>query len=394
VTASDGVPAQAFGKLTSAESAFLKRLMVYGFSLRVILALTLEWTGWSTRFAPDEQTYAETGWQIALYWMDEILIKPWWLSTKQPLGYFYLNGAFSYVFGATEIPIKIANALIGVVAGRYVYLLARELFGNAVARRASMLYVFFPSIVLWSALNIRDVWVILLVLLISWHSLQMVKGYSHWALFNIALFAWLLTLFRDYLFFVVALPPLVALLIGRRGHLGRNFLFAIATGVVLLVVLPHGGAGATGIERMSLESMSRTRQDMATGGSAFSRGVDISTPGKAIAFLPLGIAYFLFSPFPWQIDSVLKLFSLPEMFLLYALTPSILRGIRHAVRHYFRDALQILLLTALLTIAYSLGEGNVGTLYRHRAQAMPFYLIFAAVGRELRAARHPRTVAA
>jgi len=52
----------------------------------------------------------------------------------------------------------------------------------------------------------------------------------------------------------------------------------------------------------------------------------------------------------------------------------------------------VLLLTGLLTVSYSLGEGNVGTLYRHRAQVLGFFLVFAAVGKELRA--RPRPAAA
>ena len=58
-----------------------------------------------------------------------------------------------------------------------------------------------------------------------------------------------------------------------------------------------------------------------------------------------------------------------------------------ASRSASASALQILLLTGLLTVSYALGEGNVGTLYRHRAQAIAFYLMFAAVGLELAAPR-------
>jgi hypothetical protein len=41
-----------------------------------------------------------------------------------------------------------------------------------------------------------------------------------------------------------------------------------------------------------------------------------------------------------------------------------------------------LLITAGLTLGYSLGEGNAGTAYRHRAQLVCFFLIFAAVGQD------------
>jgi hypothetical protein len=183
---------------------------------------------------------------------------------------------------------------------------------------------------------------------------------------------------------VVALPPVIALVIGRSKNFGRNFVLGAIAGLGVVFLLQQGAVSKRAAGRMSLEAISEVRRDMAIGSSAFHGNVDISTPGRALSFLPIGVAYFLFSPFPWEITSVLKLFSLPEMIFIYALTPAIFRGIRFGVRERFRDSLQVLLLTALLTVSYALGEGNVGTLYRHRAQVLGFYLMFAAVGLELR----------
>ena len=324
---------------------------------------------------------------MALYWSGDLLFQPWRFHTAQPLGYFYVNAVFFYVFGDSQIPVKIVNAFLGAVSARFVFRIANDLFGGASARRAAVFCEFFPSLVLWSVLNIRDVWVVFLILYVSWKSLLVVRGYSHRSLVGVVLGAFALTYFRDYLFYVVALPPIVAFLIGGRGNLGRNFFLALSAGLAILVLVQQAGAGAAASERMSLEALSKVRQDLATGGSAFGQTVDISTPEKALAHLPTGIAYFLFSPFPWQITSTLKLFALPEMLLIYVLTPSMIRGIRYTIRTRFREALQVLLVMSLITVAYALGEGNVGTLYRHRAQAIAFYLIFAAVGLELRKTR-------
>lgn len=373
--------------LDAEQRAFLQRLVLYGFVLRVALAMVLEWTGWSIRFAPDEETYAATGRDMARYWREDTLIRPWRFSTDQPLGYFYVNSVMFYLFGDGQLPVKILNALIGAAAARYVYLIANELFGRLVARRAAILSEFFPSLVLWAALNIRDVWVVFLILFISWMSFQVVRGYSHGAVVSVVLAALVLSWFRDYLFYVIATPPVVAFLIGRRTHLGRNFVLAFVAGLGLLLLVQHGKAGTTAVDRMTLEAVSKARQDLATGGSSLGQNVDISTPGRALAYLPTGLAYFLFSPFPWQITSTLKLFALPEMLLLYILTPAMIRGIRYTIRARFREALQILLVTGLLTVSYALGEGNVGTLYRHRAQAISMYLMFAAAGIELGKAR-------
>ena len=40
----------------------------------------------------------------------------------------------------------------------------------------------------------------------------------------------------------------------------------------------------------------------------------------------------------------------------------------------------MLIFTAMLSLAYSVAQGNVGTAYRQRAQLLVFYFIFAAVG--------------
>jgi hypothetical protein len=370
----------------------LPRLMAHAFLVRAVLAVVLDGTGYSVRLAPDEETYSVTGRLMALYWSGELLVKPWRFATGQPLGYFYLNALSSFLFGDTALPLKLLNCLVGTVAVRYVHLLSRDLFGPLVAARSARLFAFLPSLVLWSALNIRDVWVVFLILYVCWKSHEAARDGSTRAFLAAGVGIFLLTRFRDYLFFVVALPPVVALLFGRRDRLLRNFVLALvgSLGLVLLVQQGQVGRGAT--RHLSLEALSRARQDMASGGSAFHQDADLSTPGRALAFLPVGIAYFLLSPFPWQITTPLKLLSVPEMLVVYGLLPSMVRGIRYLLRHRLRESTQVLLLASLLTVSYALGEGNVGTLYRHRAQAIAFYLMFAAVG--LEAARARRTAPA
>ena len=379
--------------LDKAEQSFLAGIVFWSFACRAALAVLLEWTDFSTRLAPDETTYEFSGRSLALYWAGEIFIKPMRFTQEQPLGYYYLNALGYYLFGQTEVPIKLANAFVGAFCCRYVYQLARDLFGASVAKRATRFYAFFPSLVLWSALNIRDVWVVFLILFVSWKSHQVLQGYSHTGLVGILAGLYGVTHFRDYLFYVVALPPLLAVLIGRRGNLGRNVLLAFLVGVGVLALV-ESGAGRGAEEHMSLEALSEARRNLATGGSAFAEEVDISTPGKAIGFLPLGLAYFLFSPFPWQITSTLKMLSLPEMLLIYLYTGAALRGFRYILTQRLRECLQIVVLTGLLTVSYALGEGNVGTLYRHRAQVMVFFLMFAAVGVELRSKHVAKPLAA
>jgi 4-amino-4-deoxy-L-arabinose transferase-like glycosyltransferase len=363
--------------------AWLGGLVWRAFLLRATLAIVLHFSGMSLYFAPDEDTYAAEGQYLSAYWSGDVLLEPLQTTTRQAPGYFYLN-AISFTLFGSVVPLKLLNALLGALACRLAYLLAHGIFNAAVARRTAMFVAYLPSLVLWSALNIRDVWLVFLMLLISWKSRQLVTAYKHRVLLTLVGAIVAVTFFRQYLFFAVTLPIVLSLLLGRRASFGRQFLLALLLGVVVVVLGAHGAAQeATKV--MDLEALSRLRQGMTLGAaSSIGQDVDISTPGKALAYLPIGLAYFFFSPFPWQITSPLKTLSIPEVLFIYWLTPSIIRGVRYTLRFRFRETMQTLLLAVFLTVSYALGSGNVGTLYRHRAQAIVFLLLFAAVGLDLR----------
>ena len=92
------------------------------------------------------------------------------------------------------------------------------------------------------------------------------------------------------------------------------------------------------------------------------------------------MAYLLFAPFPWQLASLRQSITLPEMMVWWASFPLLVVGIWFTLSYRLRQALPILLFTLMLTLAYSIFQGNVGTAYRQRSQILVFYFIFVAVG--------------
>jgi hypothetical protein len=364
------------------DGLWLWKLVRWAFVLRAAVALILHWSGFSARLAPDEGTYFDIGRALAAYWEGAVFAPPGRVSQDDPFAYFYLNAISYYLFDSI-LPLKLLNAAVGALVCRYAFFLANAIAGARVARRTAVMAAILPSLVLWSSVNIRDIWILFLLVYLSWKGYQLVAGTSFVALLEVAALIAVITAFRPYLFVVISLPLLAGFLIGRRGQLGRNFVLA-ALAAAAVVFISQQGAAAKALD-LSFENLAERRRNLAVGaGSGYQSNVDISTPGKALAFLPVGLLYFWFSPFPWQMKSFLQFLSLPEMLFIYALTPSVMRGVAALVRNNLRDSLQVLLLTGLLTLAYAIGSGNIGTLYRHRAQSMVFYLMFAAVGLEQR----------
>jgi hypothetical protein len=68
------------------------------------------------------------------------------------------------------------------------------------------------------------------------------------------------------------------------------------------------------------------------------------------------------------------------MIVWWASFPLLVLGFWFAIKYRLRMISPILIFTVMLTLAYSVFQGNVGTAYRQRAQVLVFYFIFVAVG--------------
>jgi hypothetical protein len=125
--------------------------------------------------------------------------------------------------------------------------------------------------------------------------------------------------------------------------------------------------------------------------SGFAEDVDVSTTSGALSTIPLGLTYLLLAPFPWQLASLRQIITLPEMIVWWASIPLLVLGALFTIKHRLREIAPIIIFTSLLTLTYSIMQGNVGTAYRQRAQLLVFYFVFVAVGfvllRERREAR-------
>lgn len=98
---------------------------------------------------------------------------------------------------------------------------------------------------------------------------------------------------------------------------------------------------------------------------------------RTLEYIPRGLAFSLFAPFPWQVERLLDLVPIPEMFLWYVcLAAAVATLIRRRAEWRALFAVAALPFGVLLLLA--LVEGNVGTLYRHRSMSTPWILLLSA----------------
>ena len=380
-----GSDLRAAGAQAAAESLRVRRLFWLALLIRMVVAVVIQITVTDAYlFAPDQLTYHAGGRFLADQWSADIQLPRSMVLPDGPQGYFYILGAIYYVFGPYELIPKLLNCLIGALTVPVVYDLALRMGASgAAAVRAATYATWFPSLILWSVLNIRDAWIILLIVLICRAALVAQARPSFGSLLVLAGGMLALVQFRAYLLFAVAGPVVVSFIAQRSRHLIRNLVIGSLAAVVVIYVDQSAGEHRRG-RFVDLQEVQEMRYWNTVGASSAFQQADISTPGRALVFLPQGLVLFLLAPFPWTVGSMRQVLAVPETMFFYWLMPQVFRGVRHLARHHIRTSLMALLITGGLTLGYALGEGNAGTAYRHRAQLLSFFLIFAAVGIESR----------
>ena len=116
------------------------------------------------------------------------------------------------------------------------------------------------------------------------------------------------------------------------------------------------------------------------GGSAFLSGWDFTNPLVFALFTPIALIVAWLAPFPWQLGSALQVMALPEMLIYYLLIVPMFLGIKFVLKNKIREGGIIVVYIFVMLFVLAFVEGNIGTLFRHRAMVLPFIFILAGVG--------------
>lgn len=111
------------------------------------------------------------------------------------------------------------------------------------------------------------------------------------------------------------------------------------------------------------------------------QGTTISTTSantlNLLAHAPEGLMYALFAPFPWSIERPLDVALVLEMLLWYGILVAAVRSLWIERTSWRLFGPTLLFVLGALAV-FALVEGNVGTLFRHRAMLIPPTILLAA----------------
>lgn len=304
-----------------------------------------------------------------------------------PLGLLY------FLFGVSEPMGQLFNTLVGLGVIVNLHHLAGLWFNRRVADRTALLMALYPYGWVLSATLNRDMMIAFCITLFfrMLAALQTEEGRaSKRSLFLAALASLLyMGLLRPPLLVLGALALFIYGMTYRTKPSRRHRLFRVARMILVILVVGVGSAGyllfgkyytaTSHLEQQATQfsdvgSMNQRLRISEDAGSAYMKGVKYSSYQDVVRVMPQAAIYFLFSPFPWQVQSPKQALGLLDSLWLMAVWCYFLKGIKALYRRNRKLALALLAFLVVGVTTSGVLQANVGSAMRHRT--MFSFLVF------------------
>lgn len=384
------IPAMAIMRKFPDKSDFLINIFLIGLLLRLWLGIFIQVFDLRDLFGPDAYTYNNLGVRLLEVWKginvpNDLRTQLATSPTNSGWGMIRVVAIIYAIFGQSVFVAQTFCAVFGALTAPLVYICAENIFKN---KRVSVIsaaaIAVFPSFIIWSAQLLKDGLIVFLLVATMVLVLQLQKklNYLYVALLIFAVFG--VYVMRFYIFYMLAISVVGSFFIGSGTTIQtmvRNIVIVMILGVGLTYLGIMRSASENFETYTDLQKIQLSRQDLAVSAeSGFGEDVDVSTFGGLIAAIPIGLLYLMFSPFPWEAQKLSQIMILPETLVWWAMIPIMISGLIYTVRYKFRSAIPIVIFSLMLSLSYSIFQGNVGMLYRQRIQIQVFLFMFIAVG--------------
>ena len=317
--------------------------------------------------------------------------------------YSWLSSGIYLIFGRDPFLLHVINSYYGTLAIYFVMRSGQLLLPRTRLDRAvGWALAFYPSVVLYSVLTMREAPMVLtlsisIYLLLSWVTTRrIVSGLGAVAfvivaqLFHAGMIGATLAVLLIYSRFSlqsitvrdnlrpVALFGLIAATIGVLQ-------FSLRTGVGLEKVWSL-------LREFDIETITGWQSYSARGRGAYLTTVEMNGWLDLVWNIPLRILFFLGTPFIWMASQFRDFLGLLDALILLYMALRITLDIRQRRLLTIGTYLSVALVVAAIVSVFALGTSNYGTAFRHRAKVFPWLLLLYLYGTSIRCPRSSRAL--
>lgn len=371
----------AFALRISIKDQALQRVLLIGYMIRVAVLL-LDIYGRNVFVLPHSGIDSEAFHLQALDYAQALDSVSFSLSGV----YSKLLGFFYYLFGPQRLLAQYMNTLLGMSTVVY---LVRSMEALGVRQRRIKLVAicatFFPQAIVFSAILLREAAIALLVMASVYSFILWYQNRRWVSAVNSVFLLGMGSLFHSG---VIAVLPVYVFILAFYHHgsgklqFNRRSLGVFIVICVLVSVFFLGNIYESflakfvrydSVEHM-LEQASKTR-----GGSGYLAGLRYNSLLDVLLYSPLKMAYFMFSPLPWNWRGPMDIITfLIDSSIYLTIVICFMRSWRNLAHdRWLANALAVACLLTCFIYAY--GTSNSGTAVRHRHKLFPAMLLMAGL---------------
>lgn len=302
--------------------------------------------------------------------------------------YSWFIGIVYSLAGESSLMIQAINVTLGTLVVYNVYSASNLLWGKKSASLSSWFVAIYPTLVLFSALNLREAPIVFLFSVgifryVKWkiteQPLNLLLAGAVFALAGALHTGMLVALVMLVVFLL--LHWLIHLTRGpMRSFVESSVLALVVGGVVVVLLIAGWGTRKLGSDRFDLmDAVIRKQEQVAGKGRASYLEESIPTNPRAVVLQsPARILYFTLSPFPWTLITSADFLGFADVLILGSFIGIAISSIRRVKKN--STVIQLAAMLVLLWVAFALGTSNYGTALRHRAKLAPLIFVITCYG--------------
>lgn len=361
-------------------------IFIAGFAIRILLSMFLYFAASILNkdygfFIGDGCNYSLNGWKISRLWELGVnitranFVSSFGSASGTVSNYDFLNAFVYSISGYSPMSLFFINCLAGSIPIIFIFIIAKNIFNREIAIVSSALCAFWPSFILWSSQNLKDPLTNFGIIGFLYFLIKL----RHNLRFNTLLFLSFCLLIVYYIRTLMIIPLGIAsavyFLFCFRLPKALKISFIVFMALLTLyllkdVIVPYLRSGI-------LEEIDSVRTVRSYGNLAYFSEFRFTSWWSILMYMPLGFFAVWFLPFPWQGFSSSQIFAGPEILVWYILFPFFVKGACIAIKNKSKDSYLLLAAIAVFSIFLIIYEGNLGTLYRHKAVIIMLTFIFA-----------------
>jgi len=292
------------------------------------------------------------------------------------------------LFGRSFLMAQSFSIFFGIASVFLSWMLAKKIWNDEIAIKVGWAVALFPTLISYSVLVMREAYITFFLLLaffgiVSWIKKKNIKfllltlmsfilaTFFHGA-FIIGLFIFLIIV---SIFTLIDLIKLI-----KKNKIKISLLFFLAFSILSITIYTTNKISFDYIGDFKnvsdLDQLSKITKNRFVGDADYPEWTKINSNIEIFYKVPIRTFYFLFSPFPWDIDKLKHLIGLFDSALYLYLFYLIIRNFQEI---WNNSALRIILIILLVYfVAFSFGVGNFGTGIRHRSKFAIELILLAA----------------